>query len=180
MKDWLTAAMERGEAQTAPPTAFEAEGRRTPVLRGVREIHPDKLREARRLVAVRVDEGKYLVASEAVLIEAAKYEDLGEFMAFVNRPYYARRRTLDTRTGATISVEDLDGWNSYYVSLNDKHIDPCHCRYMYIDAVQDQTVCKHILAALIAEGNPKIAEMVNEQEREERIVAALKRGSEDV
>jgi hypothetical protein len=46
--------------------------------------------------------------------------------------------------------------------------------------VQDQTVCKHILAALIAEGNPKIAEMVNEQEREERIVAALKRGSEDV
>jgi hypothetical protein len=171
---WLGAAFRRGkdlnasEPEEAPvPSAL--------VLRGVKKIDAARLRGAMKLVTARVGDGRYVVASESVMLRVAAMDDWQEIWAYLNTPKFARRRAPDFWTGEMISVEDLDGWNAYVVDLRDPSIEPCECRDIFYEATAEETVCKHVLAALIAEGDEGIMARVREQEKRDGIAAALQK-----
>lgn len=130
-------------------------------LRGIRTIDWGRLNRARELLTYKVADGCYLVVEPEVL--AAWPEDMPLY-EWLNQPVFCRRG----------GQEDLDGWNCYWVNLADPEVEPCYCRDMYIHG-DEGVACKHLLAALIAEGHPYILKKVEELETREQIASVLKK-----
>ena len=120
-----------------------------------------------------VGEGQYLVYHPSV-VQAWSDEDTDlSLYAWLMQPYWARRRTRDFKTGDSISVVDLDGWNSYWVNVGDLSVTPCHCKDMVKHGEAYGVPCKHMLRALIEEEHPVVMEQIDEQRTRDAIARAV-------
>lgn len=69
--------------------------------------------------------------------------------------------------------EDPEGGE--WVNLSDPYADRCYCADFVFRGEDLGTPCKHILAALIADGHPGILELVEEMKRREALARAVEK-----
>ena len=70
------------------------------------------------------------------------------------------------------AISDIEG-DVEWVNLTDPQVDRCHCPDFLFRGEDLGTPCKHMLAALIADGHPGVTELVADMKRRDGLAAAL-------
>lgn len=167
---WLGAAIERTRQDSVlAPKKQDRPQRGHLRLRGTTDLCKSRLNKALGLVAEKVSEGVYRVTDEKT--RQGDPEGVLPLDEWLNQPIFVLRRLYP---GSPERVPDLEGWNSYWVNLTDPQIEPCYCRDMYVVAPSLGTPCKHVLAAMIADGEETVTNAAEELKKRNAIAAALK------
>lgn len=145
----------------------------TGILRRVSKISRGRLKKAQEYEAISTGPGEYLIYHPSVVQKWADTEEEMGLFEWLMQPYWARRRTIDFKTGESISVVDLDGWNSYWVNVGDLSMSVCHCKDMVKHGEAYGVPCKHMLKALIEEEHPVIMAKLGEQKRRDALAEAV-------
>lgn len=73
--------------------------------------------------------------------------------------------------------EESDSQEVEHVNLAGSWGERCHCADFLYRCEDQRTLCKHILAALLASGHEGVLELARKQERDDAIAAALQKGA---
>jgi hypothetical protein len=136
------------------------------VLRGVRAISWDRLAKALDLTATPLGLGQYLVTHPGDRVGYWHYDvEPDPALRYVGYLWSDARGTW---------VEDPAFQTpGYEVNLHDRDVDRCFCEDFLFRCEAEATVCKHILAALIADGHPLVRQYVEELQRRQAVAASM-------